>query len=331
MSSTSSGSRNVKVSVAMITYNHEQFIAQAIEGVLMQRTDFAYELIIGEDCSTDGTRAIVRAYGEKYPGLVRPLLSNRNQGGYANFLATWRACRGQYVALCEGDDYWTHARKLQEQVDFLDRNPDCTICFHDIQVVFEDGSRPPRIRRPVVVKHKYALVDLLRGNFVPTCSAMVRGGVVDDFPDWFYGVSVGDWPFLVLHARYGKIGYLDKTMASYRVHSGGVWGGTSSEQRMLGLVDLLEHMNAHLDFQYSRVINETISKTHFWLAVHYMDCGRPADARASLMKSLSRQPVNSRIKRLDMATLVARLYFPRIHRVLRRLRLSLSSTTESEQ
>ena len=120
MSATSPDPADVKVSVAMITYNHERFIAQAIESVLMQQTDFAVELVIGEDCSTDGTRAIVRDYGERYPERIRLLLPEHNLGMMPNFVATLKACRGQYVASVEGDDYWTDPHKLQKQVDFLE-------------------------------------------------------------------------------------------------------------------------------------------------------------------------------------------------------------------
>ena len=134
---------DVKVSVAMITYNHERFIAQAIESVLMQQTDFAVELVIGEDCSTDGTREIVRAYGERYPERVHPLLHEHNLGlkGHNNFVATLKACRGQYIALLEGDDYWTDPHKLQKQVDFLDGHPEYVGCFHNAMEVFDDGIR----------------------------------------------------------------------------------------------------------------------------------------------------------------------------------------------
>ena len=140
MNAASAGQADVKVSVHMITYNHERFIAQAIEGVLMQQTDFAVELVIGEDCSTDGTRAIVRRYGERYPERIRLLLQERNLGARANALATLNACRGQYIALCEGDDYWTDPTKLQKQVDFLESHPECSLCFHRVLVVYEDGS-----------------------------------------------------------------------------------------------------------------------------------------------------------------------------------------------
>ena len=130
----------MKVSVHMITYNHEKFIAQAIESALMQQVDFDYEIVIGEDCSTDRTREIVVAYQQRHPDKIRLLLHEQNVGVSLNDIRVYRACRGEYVAWLEGDDYWTSPHKLQKQADFLDSHPACSACFHPVTVFFEDGS-----------------------------------------------------------------------------------------------------------------------------------------------------------------------------------------------
>src|SRR5262245_24288404 len=131
---------SVKVSVAMITYNHGNFIAQAVESILMQVVNFDYEIIIGEDCSTDETRNVVIEYRNRFPHRIKMLLHDKNVGLMQNFIQTIEACRGQYVALCEGDDYWTSPYKLQKQVDFLESHPEYAICFHNVTVICEDGS-----------------------------------------------------------------------------------------------------------------------------------------------------------------------------------------------
>jgi glycosyltransferase involved in cell wall biosynthesis len=115
----------IKVSVAMITYNHERYIAKALDNVLSQSTNFDYEVIIGEDFSTDNTRSIIIDYQKRYPDKFQLLLNDKNIGMHKNTAQVLRACRGQYVALLEGDDYWTSTHKLQLQVDFLDRHPEC--------------------------------------------------------------------------------------------------------------------------------------------------------------------------------------------------------------
>lgn len=127
------------VSVRTVTYNHEKYIAQCLEGILMQRTNFPFELVIGEDCSTDRTREIVLAYENKYPDKIRAIVSERNVGVAQNALRVMRACQGKYHAFCEGDDYWIDPLKLQKQVYFMEAHQDVTMCFHNALVVKEDG------------------------------------------------------------------------------------------------------------------------------------------------------------------------------------------------
>lgn len=134
------------LSVVTVTYNHEPFIAKCIEGVLMQQVSFPIEFIIGEDCSTDRTRAICRQYAEKYPETIKFVVSEKNVGGLANERRAMSAARGKYVAYCEGDDYWTDPLKLQKQVGFLETHPEYSACFHRFRQFnarnnefFEDG------------------------------------------------------------------------------------------------------------------------------------------------------------------------------------------------
>jgi len=130
-----------KVSVAMITYNHENFIAQAIESVLMQETDFQVELILGEDCSTDGSRRIVREYADKYPHVIRALLPEHNLGMQKNGAAVFDACKGEYIACLEGDDYWTCPDKLQKQVEILENNQEYGLVYTDVDFYYQDTGR----------------------------------------------------------------------------------------------------------------------------------------------------------------------------------------------
>ena len=133
-------SKNPLVSVKMITYNHEPYIAQAIDGVLMQETDFPIELIIGEDCSTDRTREIVLEYQKKHPDIIRVITSDKNVGMHKNAHRTEKACRGKYIAFCEGDDYWIDPLKLQHHVEFLKKNQDYGMVHTDASVLFYENS-----------------------------------------------------------------------------------------------------------------------------------------------------------------------------------------------
>ena len=218
----------------MITYNHESFVAQAIESVLMQETDYPVELVIGEDGSTDGTRAICAEYARIHPERVRLLLGERNLGMMANMVRTLAACRGPYVALCEGDDYWTDPRKLQKQTEWLDRHPEASFCFHPCRIetagsaAGETGA--PGGHRFTGARKQETFADgraLVMWCIVPTVSAVVRRSMLPDFGDEWQTAPVGDWPLFFHLAMRGPFGCLGETMAAYRLHGGSAWSSKS--------------------------------------------------------------------------------------------------------
>jgi glycosyltransferase involved in cell wall biosynthesis len=223
----------VKASVSIITYNHAPFIGQAIESVLAQRAGFDFEVLIGEDDSTDGTRDIVKTYAARHPDRIRLFLNDRKNVVYVNgkptgmwnFANNLRQARGEYVALLDGDDYWTSPLKLQKQVDFLEQHPDCALCFHNVQILDQADPERLELHRTGPVRGRYDLADLLQGNFMHTCSVVCRARLFPDFPPWFFKCPMGDWPLHVLNAQHGGIGYLDEVMAVYRQHAQGVWSG----------------------------------------------------------------------------------------------------------
>ncbi|MEH2052150.1 glycosyltransferase [Nostoc sp.] len=248
----------MKVSVLMITYNHESYIAQAIESILMQQVNFEYEVVIGEDCSKDNTRQIIIDYQKNYPEKIRLLLPDKNLGMHKNFINTLQACQGQYIAMLEGDDYWTSSEKLKKQVDFLDKNLDFAICFHNVLVFWQDNSYSPRIFLHNQPKTS-TIENLLISNFISTPSVMYRAGLVQEFPDWFYEQSMGDWTFHILNAQHGKIGYIDEVMSAYRVHAKGVWSGKSREWQIKETIRMLDTIKYDFNSQYQAIINTSIN------------------------------------------------------------------------
>ena len=218
------------VSVWMITYNHESFIEQAIESVLMQKTDFEFELVIGEDCSTDSTREIVLRYKEKYPGKIRLVLQETNVGVARNFLDTLKACTGKYVALVEGDDYWTDAYKLQKQVDFLEAHDDYAICTHAADRVNDRNEKNGVWFEPPESKEFYTLEDFISygRTFIATAS-MVARNYRGRMPEWFTKAPAGDMAFIMgtCLQEDGKIKRLSDFMSVHRAHEGGVYSGLS--------------------------------------------------------------------------------------------------------
>ena len=246
----------IKVSVSLVTFNHEKFIAQAIESILLQEVNFNYEIIIGEDFSSDKTREIVIDYHKQYPDKIRLILPEENLGCYGQkiFVQTLQASLGEYIALLDGDDYWTSPYKLQEQVDFLDSHSECAICFHDVTINFEDQTALPRRYNDFEPSQFSDLENILKSNFIPTCSTLYRRGLFDAFPDWYCDTVCGDWVLHILNARHGKIGYINKLMGVYRVHSNGLFSGMRKIQQSIEVIKCYGLLNEYLNFEYKHII-----------------------------------------------------------------------------
>ncbi len=211
-----------KVSVVTVCYNQEQYIEEALKGFVEQKVDFDFEVIVSDDKSTDKTPEIVRRYAKEYPHIIKPILRKKNVGAVKNFVEAMRATTGTYVALCEGDDFWSDPTKLQRQVDFLDKNPDYAVSFHPVRVFFEGNVQeefvfPSGADRP----SSFTTKNLLQRNFIQTNSAVYRRPKsYDDLPE---DILPLDWYLHLYHAQFGKIGMIDRVMSAYRRHPGGLW------------------------------------------------------------------------------------------------------------
>ncbi|WP_264531317.1 glycosyltransferase family 2 protein [Flavobacterium sp. N502540] len=209
------------VSVCMITYGHENYIREAIKGVLMQECNFDIELIIANDCSLDRTDEIIREILENHPKkyTVKYFSHETNLGMMSNFTFATRQCSGKYIALCEGDDYWTDPLKLQKQVDFLESNPDYVLCFHAVNILKLDGE----IVEDFITKvpENYEDIETLArlGNYIHTPSVVFRN-VIIKIPFEFLLSPIGDYFLYMLLAEKGKLKYLKENMAIYRYNVG---------------------------------------------------------------------------------------------------------------
>ena len=189
----------------------------------MQETNFRFEILIHDDASTDGTSKIIHDLAKKHPDIIKPIFEKENQytKQYWSFLNDmFYNAKGKYIALCEGDDYWTDSKKLQKQFDFLEVNPGHTVCFHPVNVVYEDGSSDDRISPASDNMKDFTIGNLLRDNYINTCSVMYRKQAYKDLPN---NIMPHDIYMHVLHAKSGKIGFINEVMGTYRKQSGGVW------------------------------------------------------------------------------------------------------------
>ena len=300
----------MKVSVLLVTYNHEKFIAQAIESALMQEVDFDYEIVIAEDCSTDRTRDIIKVYQQKNSGLIRLLLAEKNYNSNAFFVRAQQICQGQYIALLEGDDYWTSPCKLKKQVEFLDNHSECAICFHNAQVIYEGGSREPWNWTPETQKEFSTLEDMWMGNFIATCSTMFCQGLIDPYPDWYVNdkVCFGDWPLHLLNAEHGRVGYIDEVMGVYRYHSGGLYSPFNQIQKLEKTLQFYHQMNTNFDYKYDQTIKVAISKYFLEWADEFNERGSLEQAKVCFQTCLTGKPLNKFISIQWLAKTWIKLY-----------------------
>jgi glycosyltransferase involved in cell wall biosynthesis len=224
-------------SICILTYQHVNYIKQCLDGILMQQTTFPIEILLGEDASSDGTREICLEYAANHPDKIRLFLHHRenniaingNPTGRFNFLYNLYNARGNYIALCEGDDYWTDPLKLQKQVDFLEGNPDYKICFHNVKIYNHEKGSFEKDTITRVVPETTTLKELAKGNFIHTPSVVIR----NDFriPKWFNKVILGDWSLYMLAIKGKKLFKFGDEMAVYRMHDQSIWSKLDQEKR----------------------------------------------------------------------------------------------------
>lgn len=242
----------------MIVYNHGKYLYQALDSVFMQEVDFDFEVVIGDDCSTDDSREIIRSYQKRHPGQIRTLFHEKNVGVHRNVVLTLQSCEGEYVALLEGDDYWTDPLKLKKQVDALEANPSCVISAHnthDLNEVHPEQSKDTDLWSGRFI----TLGDILeKGWFLRTNSLVFRNGLIPVFPDWYFHHYSTDYMLQVLLASKGDIHFSPEVMAVYRRHEAGLSMVNRAKQitRYQNVLALLKVMDAYLDGKYAGQIRK---------------------------------------------------------------------------
>lgn len=258
--------RDPIVSICCITYNHKDYIQDALEGFLMQETNFPFEIIIHDDASTDGTAKIVRAYEKKYPHLVKGIYQKENQysqGVRPSPTYVWPSARGKYIALCEGDDYWTDPLKLQKQRAFMRKNEDCTLCFHATKFLHETEPEKDFVYKPDNIPDDYRFTVesaiIIGGGLVPTSSMFFKRDSIRELPEWLLNAPVGDTPLLLFLASMGYLGYIDEIMSAYRRDAPGSWSESMKEldnikKHYRGKFKMWNAFDEWADFQYHNYI-----------------------------------------------------------------------------
>lgn len=235
---------NKLVSVAIITYNHEHYIKECIESIVAQIVDFDYEIVIGQDCSTDATHAVCLHYAQLYPDLIRYNQRTRNLGMMGNWMATIKECTSKYIALCEGDDYWTDPYKLQKQVDFLEANEDYAICAHVVQEKNE-FTNELRLFPDIKMPKPLQIEDYIFINHTGTCSLLYVSKYFREVPEWTKKVGFADLSVVlsILYTSQKKLWVLPNAMGVYRINEGGIHGSLKNTN-----MSLIKAYQMHITF-----------------------------------------------------------------------------------
>lgn len=283
--------REPMVSVCVQTYQHANYIKECLDGILMQKTNFPFEILLGEDASNDGTREICLEYVQKYPDKIRLFLHHRennisingNPTGRFNFLYNIFNARGKYIALCEGDDYWNNPYKLQKQVQLLENNSNLIACHHWQYIAIEKEGKFVEEEAPTT-GHGYfpQSVSSVRNIFanqvrIKTRTVMFRN-IIDHhfFPSWFYKVAFGDVPLSFLLGKHGDFGFIDEPMAVYRSTDEGVSKAGLKElgwkkfkiQHFKNWIQIWDYADGFYKFKYHKEATETVIEFYKTIMVH---------------------------------------------------------------
>lgn len=318
----------MRLSVLITTYNHAAYIAQALDSILMQQTDFDFEIVLVDDCSTDRTREIVADYQRHYPGrfrLVMPQQSTDDQG-LRLFFDALQSVQSDYIAMLDGDDYWTSPHKLQKQVDFLDAHAECSMCFHNVRCFFEDGSRPEYDYTVAGYRQFSGLADIMRQNVVAGCSPVLRRESIAHIPAWMYGEDWADWTIYLLCAQHGPVGFLDEIMGAYRIHRHGMWSGYDEVRRFEMVLEFYTRLDRYTHYAYRRTIRGARAWIYQRIALMYELNGKPEQAKISIRQSYRQRRTPRELLDLETLNTTARLFMPELYNRLVALKRSIRPT-----
>ena len=262
------------VTIRCTVFNHENYLRQCLDGFVNQRTDFRFEAFVHDDASTDGSKSIIEEYAARFPDIIKPLYESENlfskhDGSFRRATYDSKVLKGKYIALCEGDDFWTDPHKLQKQVDFLESHPDYTMVCSRATLF---SSRKGQYVGENYCQEKdgtLAIKDIVNrsGLFIPTCTIVFRKSLLDNYPDYCKRCVVGDYPLQIYAAMNGKVYYFNDIMATYRVENQGSWMGsqgwkTASDNNLKRVESMIKMFDGFAgDYpQYSRLLRSKIAQ-----------------------------------------------------------------------
>ncbi|MFI3326697.1 MAG: glycosyltransferase [Clostridia bacterium] len=260
--------KEIFVSVYCLCYNHEKYIRKCLDGFVMQKTNFIYEVIVHDDASTDNSANIIKEYEKKYPDIIKPIYQKVNQYSQGIKIFTTHIlpkCKGKYIAICEGDDYWTDENKLQIQFDYMEIHVNCSICGHAFSKIHEDGTIMENIFSldSIINVSKVIMFD----NMPQTATLMYRKKLISLRPSFFSETTVGDYPLMLYMSTKGEFHCINKNMSCYRLFVPGSWVNSTAKDPKKFIIPhldamkvFLEKFNDYTNKEYENMINLKISQ-----------------------------------------------------------------------
>lgn len=263
----------MKISVIITSYNHQAYIEQCVESILGQKGDFEMEIVVGDDCSRDRTGAILEEYRQKHPDLFHILRENKNLGITRNLKRCLDACTGEYIAICEGDDYWTDPYKLQKQMAFLVERPDYAMCFSTLNLYYEAENKFVLFEDQLQFPHEEVNIhDLIKNNLIGNFSCcMYRTSAVRKLSPRMFEFFTVDWMFNMAISQVGRIGYIRESLSVYRKHDSGAWTGKTQVQQATELLILIDTYNHFLNYRYNKDFLKNKQGIEDWARVQFGD------------------------------------------------------------
>lgn len=321
---------SVLVSINCITYNHENYIAGAIESFLMQKTNFKFEVLIHDDASTDDTAEIIRKYHEQFPDIIKPIYQIENQyskGKHIDGSINLPRALGKFIAICEGDDYWTNPYKLQKQVDYMLNHPECSLCLHAASTV--DASSGIQVGSVSSFKENRIVTTeevISRGGAIfATNSVMYVRELMDNPPDFYLKAKVGDFPLYMALADQGAVYYMNENMSAHRIKVPGSWTernttGQNANKKIAMNCDndiwILENFNDYTKGKYSSVVEKELTKRYLRRMILLNEYEKID--KIDFLKKLFELTLKEQMR---MGSL---LFFPTVHKRLHNLKMKFN-------
>jgi len=265
---------DIMVSICCTAYNHEKYIADALESFLMQKTTFPLEIIVHDDASTDRTAEIIKKYEKEHPDIIKPIYQTENQVSQGRPIYSrliYPLAQGKYIALCEGDDYWTDPYKLQKQIDYLECNPQCSLCFHATRRV-DRNRKDIGCVRPGHGDKNFTTEDVIiaGGSLMATSSMVYLKKLIQDLPDFYHNAPVKDYPLSICLSLRGEVHYIDQFMSAYRVFAENSWTSRMAADKKAKMEhwrqidNMLNEMNSYAGNKYKAAVERYISYRQFY-------------------------------------------------------------------